>query len=377
VCACSWSLSLSIKTRETKSGTRYQVRYRDPLGRQVSRQFATKRAAVAFENTEASAIAQGAWIDPRSQEVTFSDWAQQWLHSNPGKRETTFARDEVIIRRHLETAFKNKRLNQIQPTEVQFLVNKWSGTFAPHTVQRQYRTLAAIFRAAVICDLLAKSPCRGIKLPRLPNRKAISVDGRGLQLLTTHLGDYALMAYLGAVAGLRWGEVAGLRVSDLDILQCKIRIAQQVSRDKYGRSILSTPKTTAGIRTMGIPPELADELAAYLRRHNWNASYECQLLFTDSHGGLLRHSNWTRRVWKPACDAANLPSLGFHDLRRANATAMVASGVDIKTAQTRLGHSDPRMTLAIYAQATSQGDSDAATCLGEVFLSPAQLDATK
>lgn len=55
---------------------------------------------------------------------------------------------------------------------------------------------------------------------------------------------------------------------------------------------------------------------------------------------------------------------GFHDLRRTNATAMVLDGVDVKTAQTRLGHSDPRLTLAIYAQATSQGDRAAAEKLG-------------
>jgi len=49
---------------------------------------------------------------------------------------------------------------------------------------------------------------------------------------------------------------------------------------------------------------------------------------------------------------AGLDGLNFHDLHRTNATAMVAEGVDVKTAQARLGHSDPRLTLAIYAQAT-------------------------
>jgi integrase len=59
-----------------------------------------------------------------------------------------------------------------------------------------------------------------------------------------------------------------------------------------------------------------------------------------------------------------LEGLNFHDLRRTNATAMVAEGVDVKTAQARLGHSDPRLTLAIYAQATTEGDRRAAERLG-------------
>jgi integrase len=46
------------------------------------------------------------------------------------------------------------------------------------------------------------------------------------------------------------------------------------------------------------------------------------------------------------------------------------SGVDIKTAQTRLGHSDPRLTLAIYVQATTEGDRSAAEKLGNEFMAP-------
>jgi integrase len=51
-----------------------------------------------------------------------------------------------------------------------------------------------------------------------------------------------------------------------------------------------------------------------------------------------------------------------------NATGLVAEGVDIKTAQHRLGHSDPRLTLGIYAQVTTEGDRDAADRLAKRFL---------
>lgn len=51
---------------------------------------------------------------------------------------------------------------------------------------------------------------------------------------------------------------------------------------------------------------------------------------------------------------------------------MVAEGVNVKTAQARLGHSDPRLTLAIYAQATTEGDQSAAEKLGARLMRPSE-----
>ncbi|MGF1666336.1 MAG: hypothetical protein ACFCVC_08700 [Acidimicrobiia bacterium] len=51
-----------------------------------------------------------------------------------------------------------------------------------------------------------------------------------------------------------------------------------------------------------------------------------------------------------------------------NATGLVLEGIDLKTAQTRLGHTDPRLTLGIYAQATTEGDRQAGDRLGDRFL---------
>jgi integrase len=93
-----------------------------------------------------------------------------------------------------------------------------------------------------------------------------------------------------------------------------------------------------------------------------------QLVFEAPEGGVLRYDNWRRRVWQPAAKSAGCPVAGFHDLRRANATALVTGGVDLKTAQTRLGHRDPRLTIATYAQAVADADRRAADVLGEAFL---------
>jgi integrase len=72
-------------------------------------------------------------------------------------------------------------------------------------------------------------------------------------------------------------------------------------------------------------------------------------------------------VWLRTCREVGLADLEFHDLRRTNATTMVRRGVDVKTAQARLGHSDPRLTLGIYAPATTDADRAAADLLAELL----------
>jgi hypothetical protein len=68
-----------------------------------------------------------------------------------------------------------------------------------------------------------------------------------------------------------------------------------------------------------------------------------------------------------AAKAAGCEGAGIHDLRRLNATSLVVSGVDVKTAQVRLGHADPRMTLSIYASAPAAADRAAAQAVSEQF----------
>jgi integrase len=84
----------------------------------------------------------------------------------------------------------------------------------------------------------------------------------------------------------------------------------------------------------------------------------------STQGMPLRYPNWHQRIWRPAGRDAGLPELRFHDLRSMAATALIAAGVDVRTAQTRLGHSSPAITLGIYARATAEADRRAADAIG-------------
>lgn len=160
----------------------------------------------------------------------------------------------------------------------------------------------------------------------------------------------------------------GLRVGRVDFLRGTLTVAEQLTRGRHGSMATGEPKSDAGRRTLSVPAELMEMLAAHLARRGITGRDPAGFVFASPGGAPLDYTNWRRRVWKPATIKAGLDGLTFHDLRRANATGLVAEGVDVRTAQARLGHSDPRLTLAIYAQATGEADRSAAARIGARFL---------
>jgi integrase len=165
------------------------------------------------------------------------------------------------------------------------------------------------------------------------------------------------MVYLGAVLGLRFSEVAGLRVGRMDLGSGSVSVNETITRDSQGRPVFDAPKSAASRRTIALPAPLREPEAD-----------SDALVFVSPEGGPLRYANWRNRVWSPAREAAGLPNLGFHDLRRAMATALVEDRTDMKTTQVRMGHSDSRLTLALYAQAVPEADQAAADRLSGRFI---------
>ncbi len=190
-------------------------------------------------------------------------------------------------------------------------------------------------------------------------------DAGGLVRLAEAIGpELTPMVYVAAVLGLRWGECAGLRVGRIDFLHSTLTVAEQITRGYKGVSVKGPPKSRAGRRTLAMPGELMTMLAAHLSRRGLTVSDSDTRVFAGPDGADLEYVNFRKRHWAPACLEAGFPDLTFHDLRRLAATALVAEGVDVKTAQTRLGHASPQVTLGLYAQVTGTGDRNAARRVG-------------
>ncbi len=107
--------------------------------------------------------------------------------------------------------------------DVQRLVDNWRAELAPSTVRRMHSALRAMFKSAEAAELIPRSPCRHVRVPSADLVERPALDADQLSAVAAGLGDHSRRwCRLGAVLGLRWGEVAGLTVGDIDFLRGEV-----------------------------------------------------------------------------------------------------------------------------------------------------------
>jgi integrase len=350
--------------KSPRNAGRWEARYRDSAGRQRTQTLDSRASAKAWLSTTEADMQRGGWIDPRLTATKLEVIAVRWLDANPGKRAGSIARDRSILTNHILPALGHRAVGAVTQSDVQRLVNDWAARCSPSTVLRHYACMRGLFSYAASCDLITRSPCRTVRLPEARPREAQILDTGQLERLADAMGPYGAMLYLAAL-GLRWGEIAGLRVGDVDFLRGTVTVVKQRTRGEKGRMIEQDPKTRAGRRSLSIPDWVTAMLSEHLVKGGLTGRDISALVFVSPGHEPLHYSNWRRRVWLPACAAAGLYQLTFHDLKHTAATVLVEEGVDVKTAQVRLGHASPLTTLGIYAQVTERADRMAADRVGD------------
>ena len=120
---------------------------------------------------------------------------------------------------------------------------------------------------------------------------------------------------------------------------------------EIGGQIHLGPTKTYQRRTVVLPRFLVEQLAALLARSESDG-----FVFTSPNGGPLRISNFSRRVWRPAVEAAGLdPALRIHDLRHTCAALLIAQGHIRKPSRRTSG--TPRSPSPSIATGTSSRTS--------------------
>ena len=175
---------------------------------------------------------------------------------------------------------------------------------------------------------------------------------------------HRVLILTAANTGLRFGELAGLRIKRLDLLKRTVTVTEQLTEVR-GRAEYSEPKHGSR-RTLTLPRFLCDELALHLASYPPVEGH----VFTMSEGGPLRYSNFRRRVWLPAVEATGFTDFTFHSLRHSHAAVLIALGEHPKVISSRLGHSSISVTMDTYGHLFDGLDARAADRLDEAYSRP-------
>ena len=169
-------------------------------------------------------------------------------------------------------------------------------------------------------------------------------------------GEYAALdraLYVTAFgAGLRHGELCGLRIMDVDWLAGRIRVRQNWVLDEYG-----TPKSRRSSRSVPMTKRVAGELARLLQGRE--SDPPAALVFPDPHTGEPMSKAKTLRRFRRTLKAAGVEATHtLHDLRHTFGTQMAAGGVPMRTLQEWMGHKHITTTerYADYAPSTHESD---------------------
>lgn len=352
--------------RRTPDTATWQVRYRDPTGRQRSRNFKKRVDAERWAATVEADKARGHWVDPALAKTSSGDWLRQWQASRLNLRRSTRARDEATLRNHIVPVFGHRPIGAIGPGEVRkWVADMEARGYAPATIQKAHQLFAAALNAAVEDGLIVRTPTRGTILPKTEGHEMRFLAVEEVAALAQAISPrYRCLVLTAAYTGLRAGELVALRRESLDMLRRSLRVDQAVS-DVGGELLVGPPKTKAARRTVSLPRFLCDALAQHLARY----PSESGLVFTSSEGGPIRWTNFRRRVWQPAVAASVGEPCRFHDLRHSHAALLIAQGEHPKVIQGRLGHTSIKTTLDTYGHLFEGLDEAAADRLEEAFRS--------
>jgi integrase len=354
-----------------KRANGWKARWRTPLGESRSKTFKRKADAEAYLTRIESAKLSGAYVDTSTERVTLADWWERYCVEVSSRRATTAARDQAVMKKWWLPSLGDRRLATITPAHVRSVVTVMIDKLQPSTVRTNVGVFRAVMSRAVEAELIARSSVRGVRLPAEHRPEPRFLSHEELHRLAAAIRDeYRPVIFMAAVLGLRWSEVAGLRVGRIDFLRRTVTVVETIA-EVEGRLMSAPPKSKASARTLSAPAELLEMLAEHLARSG--RTKPDQLVFTGPEGGPLRATNFRLRVWAPAVKAAGLDKLTFHGLRHSAIGFMIAQNVSPRVIQRRAGHSSVRTTFDVYGRVLPEVDEHVANALGALLSDPSRV----
>jgi integrase len=329
--------------RDGRKRVMYDARYW-AKGTERWRSFRTLDEAERWRRAQQVALDKNEWTDPAGARTPFSVVAADWAAGRLDVRPSTRTRDEAYLRSLIAPTFGRRTLKEITRPGVRAWIRDLDDRgYAAATIRKGYQLLASILDFAVAGGLIPKSPASKVALPRIKRveRRFLSVEE--VERLAAATGRYATYVRTLAYCVPRPGEARAVRVGDLDLFRRRMSITRTMVELNGGRISFNEPKTSASVRTIGIPESLVGPLAALCEGLGRD-----DLVFTSPRGEPIRARNFRSRTWLPATEAAGLAGLTVHELRHTCVALLIGQGVGPKQIQAQLGHEDVRTTLGVY-----------------------------
>jgi integrase len=353
---------------------RYRATYRDPSERARSRTFEKRTDADAFLAKVTVTLNEGSFRDPDAGKEHFGPFLMQRIETSPKLGRSTRRLYEIEARKYILPALEHVRIATITPTMLQDFVDRLQRErVGDRTVQIVAHLISGTLAKAVRLGVIPSNPAHGVELPTASRRPLRLLRPDEVERIAETVGDrYRALILVAAWGSLRFGEAAGLRLRDLDLLRRRFTVAGAVVQVGSDVRRVDETKTDTGLRTVTVPSFVVEELAAHLAR--FEVRDPDALIFTSPKGGPLSRTLFRNRQWLPALQKLDIgewvlggdgvrrfkPGVRFHDLRHFGIAASIAVGAHPKEIQVRAGHRSIKTSMDVYGALWDESQVDLA-----------------
>lgn len=285
---------------------------------------------------------------------TFEDWTTEWLADVQNDvKPSTFASYYYKVTKYILPFIKDIPLNELSIENGKHLLNELQKKLTRSTIQVIFRILNKCLNHAKKSGRIMSNPLSDLRLPKSKSKKVnaltLSEQKKVMKIASQEKKGYGIPTLLALHSGLRIGEIAALKWSDIDFETNLITVNhtyQRISTIKAlqrTQLVLTDSKTESSERVVPIGPTLKKLLLEHQKR-----SKEVFVFSTNGRPCeprlLTYHFHKIRRK-------ANLGNIHFHQLRHTFATRCLEANKDVSSVSALLGHASTQMTLDTYVDA--------------------------
>ncbi|WP_444980247.1 tyrosine-type recombinase/integrase [Mycobacterium kiyosense] len=234
-------------------GKRWRAMYVDDAGREHGKVFERKAAAQPWLDTEVTAkFATGSYVAPSAGKVTVAAVYAVWSAAQAHVLPETVASRRSSWRSRVEPQWGDMAVADVRTAAVRAWVAAMAaeGAGVP-TMENAFGLLRQVLGAAVEDGGLARNPCQGVRLPKRQHADRGYLSHVHVAALAAAVDRQPEVIRFLAYTGLRWGEMAALRVCDFDMLRRRVNVSRPVTEAGALGMAPSAAPTSSALTTQG------------------------------------------------------------------------------------------------------------------------------